>query len=274
MDENYYAHCIEIALSAIDTGNYIKAEKFLYKAKNISHTEEVDDLLEYCYSQMNNNNKKNLNSDNNHDGIKFRNNRINSNIENNENYKNNIEYTKEQYEIVQKIKKCKNYYDVLGIDKNATDQDIRKAYKKLALQLHPDKNHAPGSSEAFKAISNAVAILTDSKKRKEYDLFELHKNDNNNMRSYRNNYEYAYERGFESDISAEELFNIFFGNSFNDLNSTIFNQFQHQHYHHDINSTNFAFILILILIIISMLSSFFSYDPFDTFNQNAYVFTF
>lgn len=60
--------------------------------------------------------------------------------------------------------RCKDYYEILGVTKESTDSEIKKAYKKLALQLHPDKNKAPGAAEAFKAVGNAVATLTDNGK--------------------------------------------------------------------------------------------------------------
>lgn len=54
--------------------------------------------------------------------------------------------------LIYRVNKCKDFYEVLNIKKDATDTDIKKAYKKLALVLHPDKNQAPGAAEAFKSI--------------------------------------------------------------------------------------------------------------------------
>lgn len=94
----------------------------------------------------------------------------------------------------------------LGVPKDASDSDIKKAYKKLALQLHPDKNHAPGAAEAFKAIGNAVSVLTDAEKRKQYDLVGEEP-----VQTQQHTHHQYYARGFESDLTAEELFNMFFG---------------------------------------------------------------
>ena len=55
----------------------------------------------------------------------------------------------------------RDYYGILGVSKNATDDDIKKGYKKLAIKFHPDKNHAPQASEAFKKVSKAYSCLTD-----------------------------------------------------------------------------------------------------------------
>lgn len=106
------------------------------------------------------------------------------------------------------------------MSKSATDSEIKKAYKKLALQLHPDKNKAPGSVEAFKALGNAAGVLTDAEKRKNYDLYginESHSGGNSASNHHGHNQyynEYGYSRGFQADISAEELFNMFFNGGF------------------------------------------------------------
>jgi curved DNA-binding protein len=66
----------------------------------------------------------------------------------------------------------KDYYQVLGLKKGASSQEIKKAYRKLAIKYHPDKN--PGNKEAeekFKEINEAYAVLSDSQKKAQYDQF-------------------------------------------------------------------------------------------------------
>jgi DnaJ-class molecular chaperone len=57
----------------------------------------------------------------------------------------------------------------LGIQKGATDDELKRAYKKLALKFHPDKNRAPQATDAFKKIATAFACLSDPQKRRIYD---------------------------------------------------------------------------------------------------------
>lgn len=66
----------------------------------------------------------------------------------------------------------KNYYKVLEIAKNATQAEIRKAYKRLSLKYHPDKNKSPNATEKFKEIGGAYAILSDKVKRQKFDREE------------------------------------------------------------------------------------------------------
>ena len=68
---------------------------------------------------------------------------------------------------------AEDYYQVLGVDKKATADEIKKAYRKLAVKWHPDKNpnNKAASEEKFKKISEAYAVLSDAKKREEYDHF-------------------------------------------------------------------------------------------------------
>ncbi|KAL6088583.1 hypothetical protein STEG23_001817 [Scotinomys teguina] len=119
-------------------------------------------------------------------------------------------YTKDQVDGVLSINKCKNYYEVLGVTKDAGDEDLKKAYRKLALKFHPDKNHAPGATDAFKKIGNAYAVLSNPEKRKQYDLTGSEEQSCN----HQNNGRFNFHRGCEADITPEDLFNIFFGGGF------------------------------------------------------------
>ena len=65
----------------------------------------------------------------------------------------------------------RDYYDILGVSKNASKEEIKKAYRKLALQYHPDRNKTSKANDKFKEINEAYEVLSDPKKKSTYDQF-------------------------------------------------------------------------------------------------------
>ncbi|MCL4404425.1 DnaJ domain-containing protein, partial [Candidatus Marsarchaeota archaeon] len=66
---------------------------------------------------------------------------------------------------------AKDFYDILGLKKGASADEIKQAYRKLALQYHPDRNKTKEAEEKFKEINEAYAVLSDPEKRKQYDAY-------------------------------------------------------------------------------------------------------
>ena len=64
----------------------------------------------------------------------------------------------------------KTYYEILEVDKKASKEEIKSAYRRLAILYHPDKNKLPEAEEMFKVIAEAYSVLSDPGKRKQYDL--------------------------------------------------------------------------------------------------------
>ncbi len=205
---------------------------------------------------------------------------------NNLNNKSTEEYSEEQVNAVKQIKKCKDYYEILGVTKESDDTEIKKQYRKLALQFHPDKNKAPGASEAFKAIGNAFAILSDVEKRKQYDLYgsEEQQQRRRSHNSYYDNGYYDYTRGFEGDLSADEIFNMFFGGGFPSGNVYVrrgnrWNRETHRHSAQNQNqevASGYNVLLqmmpVLVLLCLSLMSTFFVSDPTYSLSRTQYVF--
>lgn len=142
----------------------------------------------------------------------------------------------------------------------------------MALQFHPDKNKAPGAAEAFKAIGNAFAILSDPEKRKQYDLYGADSPQSSSA-SHRQN-QYSYTRGFESEMTAEDLFNMFFGGGF--PSGTVYTSsggrrtryYYHSHQQEGQGQTEgnnvtvaLQILPILFFILVTLISSFFVSDP-------------
>ncbi|EPQ56318.1 DnaJ-domain-containing protein, partial [Gloeophyllum trabeum ATCC 11539] len=128
------------------------------------------------------------------------------------------DYTPEQHAVVKRVRACKvtDYYEILAVKKDCEEVEIKKAYRKLALALHPDKNGAPGADEAFKMVSKAFQVLSDPQKRASYDR---HGSDPearfSGMSSADASPGFATTSfrggGFDGEISPEDLFNMFFG---------------------------------------------------------------
>ncbi|MDP3669629.1 MAG: DnaJ domain-containing protein [Telluria sp.] len=68
-----------------------------------------------------------------------------------------------------------NLYSILGVAPNASDEDIKKVYRSLAMRYHPDRNDAPGAEVRFKSITKAYEILSDRVRRDEYNQSVNHR---------------------------------------------------------------------------------------------------
>ena len=97
----------------------------------------------------------------------------------------------------------RDYYEVLRVSRDASDEDIKKSFRKLALEFHPDRNKQDGAEERFKEINEAYQVLTDSKMRARYDRYgHMGVGSNGGARGF---------EGFENFGGFGDIFDAFFG---------------------------------------------------------------
>jgi len=109
----------------------------------------------------------------------------------------------------------KDYYEVLGVSRDASKEEIKRAYRRLALKYHPDKSSDPDAEEKFKEISEAYAVLSDEEKRRQYDMFGHAGIDS----------QYSYEDIFRGVDFSDIFRDIGFDLGFNDLFQRFFGGF-------------------------------------------------
>ncbi|KAJ2934842.1 hypothetical protein H1R20_g2257, partial [Candolleomyces eurysporus] len=218
--------CLSIARKHFDAGNLPSARKFCLKSKALFDTPQAGKLLESIesaegegFSSSQGASSTQTEEHPSAAGMKHRHPQTSEKTEGNGTAGgmggDKREYTKEQHDVVKRVRACKvtEYYEILSVRKDCEEGEIKKAYRKLALALHPDKNGAPGADEAFKLVSKAFQVLSDPQKRA---VFDSSGGDPDSRFGGRpSSSEFAThpfaQGGFDGEISPEELFNMFFG---------------------------------------------------------------
>ncbi|KAL6607928.1 hypothetical protein ACP70R_040991 [Stipagrostis hirtigluma subsp. patula] len=228
------AKCLRIGKDALDAGDRARAIKFLSKAKRLDPSLPIDHLLSPLLSPQDEPASASAASSSSPpqappppkptqtaaaaeasteaDGLRERKQK-GKKREEQEEVTGAREYTAEQLEVVRQIKKhTRDYYQILGLEKDCTVEDVRKAYRKLSLKVHPDKNKAPGAEDAFKAVSKAFQCLSDAESRKRYDLVGSDEPVTYNRRAASSARAYNHNGFYEEDFDPDEIFrNFFFG---------------------------------------------------------------
>ncbi|KAF5186792.1 Chaperone protein dnaj [Thalictrum thalictroides] len=213
--------CLKIGKEALEQGDRSRALKFISKARRLDPNLEVDDLLGSLNGESSSNPTASDSSSVQNDGDEASSKKkepigipslrkrapLNGSSSSSTAPK---EYTQEQISIVRQIKKQKDYYEILGVEKESSVEDVRKAYRKLSLKVHPDKNSAPGAEEAFKAVSKAFQCLSNEESRKKYDVSGTEEIVYERGTTRRGHHHQGFNGFYEAEFDADEIFRNFF----------------------------------------------------------------
>ena len=207
---NYFEACVKFHEND-------RAELFIKVCKNNIPDEDNKN------DKKNNNNYNNYNSNNYHKSYStssqtFSNSYNNSYYKRKESTPSNTDFQNKSFstdnigdnsqdKMCKELMKKKDYYDILNISKDATAEQIKKAYKKQAIKFHPDKNHSKLSTECFKKIGEAYQCLSDPEKKEFYDKY-------GNEQEFKEKYFQRNHRHFQEEMDPFEAFNMFFGSGF------------------------------------------------------------
>lgn len=221
MNESEAIRCYELAQQAVKANNFDKAERLLTKSIKMHETQDAQVLLkrlDYLRSKA----AKEAAAPAPAPTPKK---------EKPAEPEPQREFTADDQRVCQEVIRSKDYYAVLGVEKKCTDNELKKAFRKKALKVHPDKNACPQASEAFKKVNAAMACLSDAAKRREYD--QVGSADRFEQRESRGSGGGHHFHGNAGDfVSPEDLFNHFFYGQDLPRNPRQAQRRQQQRHHH------------------------------------------
>ncbi|XP_038874732.1 chaperone protein dnaJ 49 [Benincasa hispida] len=199
--------CIRIAEEAIASGNKERALRFIKIARRLNQSLQVDELLTVC-EEIGSGSPSSSFDEKRAGKVES----ASGSVKHVDGLSGERNYSIEHVQLIRQIKTTEDYYRILGVEKTSSAEEIKRAYKKLSLKVHPDKNKAPGSDEAFKKLSKAFMCLSDDTLRRQYDhtglVAQYEYNQQHNVRHRRRRTGHDL---FEENFDPDEIFRAFFG---------------------------------------------------------------
>ena len=192
--ESKSQHFFGKGINSFLNGNYDEALNFFTKSQTYKDSKDTREYIQKCKDKLTGKETSQEESQSQQQQNKS------------ENESNNTSSTNSEDDECKSIINSHDYYQILGVGKDCTNDEIKKAYKKKAMKFHPDKNTSKFAEEAFKKISTAYQTLSDPDKRKKFDKY-------GSEEEFREKYYQEHQRQYEDDIELDpfDLFQMFMG---------------------------------------------------------------
>jgi DnaJ family protein B protein 12 len=198
MNRDESLKCFEIARGHFNNGDYERALKFFNKSYHLEKSDLTMQYIKKCQDKI-----AQGGSSGNQNGSSSEQRPHREEHKNSTTPGSSSQPTEPVPEDVKKILSTKDFYELLGVTKSSTEDEIKKSYRKLALKYHPDKNRAPKTDEAFKKIAQAYDCLSNAEKKRKYDEYGGEEPEQHFQH---------YRQYYSEEVSPEDIFDMFFSN--------------------------------------------------------------